>query len=186
MSWTTTIKRNEEKGHITITESKHTREDSTPDPALQPGLQVPEEVSLLEADDSLPPLGSFEPQPETKQKRKRKRENTAKVCDSYYEKNSYLITCQSNLSQWLAFRDSTLDELLRHDGLFPNKSCAHGESEEGLFRCKDCGHGTSVCCKDCLLTKHQDLELHRVEVHLLALKLSIYTNTHISGGMEIF
>jgi hypothetical protein len=67
----------------------------------------------------------------------------------------------------------------------PNNSCAHG-SEKGLFRCKDCGHGTSVCCQDCLLTKHRDLELHRIEVSLISLKLSIFTNVHISGGMEIF
>ena len=67
----------------------------------------------------------------------------------------------------------------------PNNSCAHG-SEGGLFRCKDCGHGTSVCCRDCLLTKHSDLELHRIEVSLLSLKLSVFTNVHISGGMENF
>jgi len=97
VSWTTTIKRNEDKGRVTITESKHTREDSTPDPALQPGLQV-EDVSVIE-----PPSGSFEPsvggnseplpQSETKQKRKRKCENTAKVCDFYHEKNlsNYLL-----------------------------------------------------------------------------------------------
>jgi hypothetical protein len=94
VSWTTTIKRNEDKGHITITESKRTREDSTPDPALQPSLQV-DDVSLVEpelmaGDDFLPPSGSFEPQPSV---RKWKRENTAKVCGSYYEKHlsNYLL-----------------------------------------------------------------------------------------------
>lgn len=96
VSWTTTIKRNEDRGHITITESKRTREDPTPDPAPQPSLQV-EDVSLVEpelmaGDGFLPPSGSFEPQPSV---RKRKRVNTAKVlCGSYYEKNlSNYITC---------------------------------------------------------------------------------------------
>ena len=64
-----------------------------------------------------------------------------------------------------------------------NNTCGHG-SEEGLFRCKDCGHGTSACCQDCLLTKHRDLELHRIEVSLMSVKSSIFINARFSGGME--
>ena len=95
VSWTMTIKRNEDKHGITITESKHTWEDSTLDPTLPV-----EDVSLVEpeimaGDDFLPPSGSFKQQPsiggnseplpqsEMKQKWKQKYENTAKVCGSH-------------------------------------------------------------------------------------------------------
>ena len=115
VSWTTTIKRNEDKRGITITESKHTREDSTPDPTLQV-----EDVSLVEpepmaGDDFLPPSeqqqsmgGNSEPLPQSgmKQKRKRKRENTAKVCGSYYEKknlSNYLLVQSFSVARFPRF-----------------------------------------------------------------------------------
>ena len=105
VSWTMTIKHNEDKRGITITESKHTWEDSTPDPTLQVEDVSLVEPELMAGDDFLPPSGSFEqqqsigsnseplPQPEMKRIWKRKRENTAKVCGPYYEKKTYLITC---------------------------------------------------------------------------------------------
>ena len=35
---------------------------------------------------------------------------------------------------------------------------------EVLFRCKDCGHGHTLLCGSCIMSKHCELELHRIEV----------------------
>jgi len=78
-------------------------------------------------------------------------------------------TTQTKLVEWLDLHDSTLDELLRLDGLGPALevlkcwSCLTGE---GTHRCLDCGHGTRLLCVGCMVTKHCELELHRVEVSM--------------------
>jgi len=79
------------------------------------------------------------------------------------------VSFQTKLAEWLILRDSTLDELLRHDGLGAFKDdtgcylCGKKDSD-ALYRCGDCGHGSRLCCASCLVTKHDRLELHRIEV----------------------
>ncbi|KJA16799.1 hypothetical protein HYPSUDRAFT_71075 [Hypholoma sublateritium FD-334 SS-4] len=75
-------------------------------------------------------------------------------------------TTQNKLVEWLTCRDLCLDELLRHDG--PRTStmggkCVSCTAHDGTFRCRDCGHGTSIMCRECLITRHGELELHQVE-----------------------
>lgn len=68
----------------------------------------------------------------------------------------------------MSLRDSILDELLRHDGLgaFIDSHCVECSENQidALFRCTDCGHGSAIMCHSCLIAKHQDMELHRIEV----------------------
>ena len=68
----------------------------------------------------------------------------------------------------MSLRDSILDELLWHDGpgAFIDSHCdVCSENQiDALFRCTDCGHGSAILCHSCLIVKHQDLELHRIEV----------------------
>ena len=50
--------------------------------------------------------------------------------------------------------------------------------QDKLFRCKDCGHGHTLLCAGCMVGKHSELELHRVEVsrdifYVLVLTLTI-------------
>jgi len=74
---------------------------------------------------------------------------------------------QSKLIQWLTLRDSTLDELLRLDGLgsfIQQDLCMDCSKHPGCYRCPDCGHGAALLCQTCLIKRHRGVELHRVEV----------------------
>ena len=60
---------------------------------------------------------------------------------------------------------------MRHDGLkgsFGQHLCDKCQKEEGSFRCKDCSHRSGLLCQACLIPKHRELELHRIEVRLLS------------------
>jgi hypothetical protein len=74
---------------------------------------------------------------------------------------------QKNLTEWVAFRDSFLDELLRHDG--------HGDSVGASDTCDSCGQGVATIkcqdcfcqllrCRECIIDSHKNLPLHRISV----------------------
>ncbi|EDR06772.1 uncharacterized protein LACBIDRAFT_299636 [Laccaria bicolor S238N-H82] len=72
----------------------------------------------------------------------------------------------SKLLEWLSFRDATLDEILRHDGLgdfLGNQLCMGCNEETGLFKCKDCSSGCHLRCQACVVKAHSETPLHRIE-----------------------
>lgn len=96
-------------------------------------------------------------------------------------------TTQTKLLEWLELRDSTLDELLRLDGLGPaveDSKCSSCLDGQGTHRCLDCGPGTRMLCMSCMVTKHCDLGLHRVEVCIHLMSFSHMLTTKRRNGME--
>ncbi|KIJ90576.1 hypothetical protein K443DRAFT_35778, partial [Laccaria amethystina LaAM-08-1] len=70
------------------------------------------------------------------------------------------------LNEWLKFRATFLDEVLRHDGLgdfMGQEDCSHCGKARGVIRCQDCSSGKLLKCPECAVTLHQYLPLHRVE-----------------------
>ncbi|KIL68676.1 hypothetical protein M378DRAFT_184632 [Amanita muscaria Koide BX008] len=75
-------------------------------------------------------------------------------------------TTSTKLKEWLAFRQTCLDEMLRHDGRgdFLNcQSCVACGMEEGLYKCHECFNGSLLRCQSCLVGAHGVHPLHRVE-----------------------
>ncbi|KIL55027.1 hypothetical protein M378DRAFT_49831, partial [Amanita muscaria Koide BX008] len=73
----------------------------------------------------------------------------------------------TKLLEWLIFRQSCLDELLRQDGLvdsLDHELCISCKKLDGMYKCKDCFSGGLLCCCDCLVNAHQDHPLHRIEI----------------------
>lgn len=71
------------------------------------------------------------------------------------------------METWIEFRDEYLDELMRMEGRADsaNAICAGCVAEGACFRCKDCTGGP-MWCLDCVLLRHNQNPLHRVEVRL--------------------
>jgi hypothetical protein len=82
--------------------------------------------------------------------------------------NSLSLTRQSKLLDWIPQQQTFLDELLRHDGhgdYLGSTTCSKCDEDScTLFKCKDCWAGAQLCCRDCLISAHADLPLHRIEV----------------------
>lgn len=97
---------------------------------------------------------------------------------------------QTKLLDWLVFRESCLDELLRHDGLgdfLGNTLCVSCLGAEGVYKCKDCLGGSLLRCRDCLVNSHRDHPLHRVEVRCQIFSLnSPFMRVYHSSGMVGF
>ena len=80
---------------------------------------------------------------------------------------------QDQLKDWLAFRDTFLDELLRHDRLgdfLGQKECSNCGIAARVIKCKDCSSGRMLKCPDCVVELHRALPLHCVEVHRVHLE----------------
>ncbi|KAM6493543.1 hypothetical protein JOM56_011677 [Amanita muscaria] len=94
---------------------------------------------------------------------------------------------QTKLKEWLSFRQTCLDELLRHDGrgdYLKGHNCATCQEGEGVFKCLDCFDGGLLRCKACLVAAHHIHPLHRVKewngsffsktsLHSLGLKIQL-------------
>ncbi|KAM6491450.1 hypothetical protein JOM56_013019 [Amanita muscaria] len=75
-------------------------------------------------------------------------------------------TTSSKLQEWLSFRQGSLDELLRHDGLgsfLGRTQCITCGEAEGGYKCRDCFDGSLLRCQKCLLDYHKRHPLHRIE-----------------------
>ena len=111
----------------------------------------------------------------TKPKRK-KCVNTTSVSSCRPSLLPYLTAAQSRLTEWLQYRNGSLDELLRLYGrgdYHGIDTCATCKNNEGVYRCLDCFGNCQLHCNGCLVKKHQDLPLHRVEVcSFLSIELS--------------
>lgn len=71
------------------------------------------------------------------------------------------------MTEWLSFRASFLDELLRHDGRADykdNSSCFTCLNETTLYKCRDCFRGSLLRCQECIVESHGEHPLHRIEV----------------------
>lgn len=71
-------------------------------------------------------------------------------------------------ASWLPFRDVFLDEFLRHDGFADHeKRCTTCErsGDHILYKCTQC-FGPMIHCKDCLVSSHSRLPLHKILVCL--------------------
>ncbi|KAH9965071.1 hypothetical protein BGW80DRAFT_1255055, partial [Lactifluus volemus] len=67
---------------------------------------------------------------------------------------------QNTTSEWLIFRQSCLDELLRHDGLsdsLDQEYCISCKKVCGVYKCKDCFSGSLLRCCDCLVNAHRTI-----------------------------
>ena len=73
---------------------------------------------------------------------------------------------QTRMLDWINYRVTVLDELVRHDGLQGHTSpplCSNCLEESGVYRCLDCSTIPSYCSA-CLVFLHNALPLHRIEV----------------------
>jgi len=79
-----------------------------------------------------------------------------------------LTRVQSNLEQWLQYRDEFSNELMRHEALYlggepsPCETCG---SSDALFRCLDC-FSCGPSCGTCIVHQHAHNILHRLQVCL--------------------
>lgn len=107
------------------------------------------------------------PSVNTPSKPRRERNNKNVVSSFLLSLYMFLISTQTKLTEWIGYRDSCLDELLRHDahGDFLGQSaCSRCGEGEGVFKCKDCLTGCQLRCQGCVISTHQDHPLHRIEV----------------------
>jgi hypothetical protein len=74
--------------------------------------------------------------------------------------------CQQDvpLDTWKKYRDEYLDEcmVLEGRGKFFH-TCAGCKQASPQYRCRDCMHG-ALWCKDCIVVRHDQSPLHRIEV----------------------
>ena len=74
---------------------------------------------------------------------------------------------QTKLNEWLSYRQTCLDELLRHDGLgssIGQKGCWSCKGSNACWKCLDCNDGGLLQCQDCIVAVHSCHALHRIEV----------------------
>ena len=81
---------------------------------------------------------------------------------------NYNAPKQTKMLSWLSHRSQILDELLQHDGLQDCLSpplCSNCLDNPGLYRCLDCST-ILLYCDVCIISHHDWLPLHRIEVRL--------------------
>ncbi|KAG2746737.1 hypothetical protein P692DRAFT_201840841 [Suillus brevipes Sb2] len=71
------------------------------------------------------------------------------------------------MAHWVNGREGYIMELIRHEGRgnYTTREACHGHREctfEPEYRCRDC-FGTELYCKDCMVERHRDNPLHRIE-----------------------
>lgn len=94
--------------------------------------------------------------------------------------------CQHRLTEWLSFRETFLEETLRHDGLgafLDHATCSKCGDTPGVIKCRDCMGGAMLQCAVCTVSSHSHLPLHRIEVCPCIFPDANSANTSFSGGM---
>jgi hypothetical protein len=78
------------------------------------------------------------------------------------------------MEEWLTYRDTYLQEMLRHDGREgqPQTFCAEC-GNNGDFSCYDCAYSLHYC-QGCLVNHHRLMPLHRIRVWKLILSVIWY------------
>jgi hypothetical protein len=152
---------------------------STPDPSTRPSTPAPQSITpetVVEHtyDDNADSFAQIEDHG-AKPKRKRHTKNAVRGSSESLCAR-ILIKHQDQLKEWIAFRAIFLDEVLRHDGLgdfLGHTECSRCGKAEGTFKCKDCSSGRMLKCQECIIALHQSLPLHRVEVSLRSLRITL-------------
>ena len=135
----------------------------SPEPPSSLAVHSDADRDLPILSDSLPP----EEVPLAKGKRRWHTKNV--VC---YPCNSYIydifdFNLQDRLSEWIEFHATFLDKALQHNGLgdlLGHTDCSHCAKALGKFRCIDCPSRRMLKCAECIVTLHQSIPLHHVEV----------------------
>ena len=101
-------------------------------------------------------------------------------------KQSKLRTRMNVMEEWREYRDTYLQEMLRHDGRegLQVTTCA-GCGARGDFACNDCAYRLHYC-QQCMIDRHQFMPLHRIQVRLLALHIYITMRLSFSIGQAPF
>lgn len=76
-------------------------------------------------------------------------------------------SCQHWLTKWINFQTAFLDEALCYDGLgnfLGHMKCSSCRIVEGVIKCKDYSCRPMLKCTECIISLHQALPLHHVEV----------------------
>ena len=93
------------------------------------------------------------------------------------------------MEQWLQHRHIFLDEQLRCDGLGEVLDglglCADCSNHPGQLRCQDCSGGF-MYCSTCMVSSHQRLPLHRIQVCRVSPTILTRINPISSLGMGSF
>jgi len=88
------------------------------------------------------------------------------VCCYFEDISANMYPLQAKLLEWLAYRDSFLDELLRHEGFADSTGttlCSSCEEAEGTIKCNDC-FCQLLRCRNCIVKEHANLPLHCIKV----------------------
>lgn len=162
------------KTRITQT-TAHFVEHITAEPSIEP-------PPLIEPDNILPPDTQEDPHAELpietpwRRKRRRRRRGGKGVRKTRPPVRPLLTSgSQGNakpLRDWIPFRDTFLDEMVRLEGLGEHdrvplcEACVVRKelpAREGIFRCADCTQGLRIC-QGCMLVQHEAMHLHRIQV----------------------
>lgn len=89
------------------------------------------------------------------------------------------------MAEWLPYRESFLDEMLRHEGLGDFDTlppCIDCGEASASFKCADC-FGQGLLCQECTVKAHRLLPLHGTKVCFYFLPVFSYKLIPlISGG----
>ena len=147
---------------------------------VQQQTESPHDDTLLPGQESQPaletgPTLAFDPSfssvdspsPATTSSKPRRERNNKNAVSSFLSNASALISSQTKLTEWIGYRDSCLDELLRQDGhgdFLGNSACSSCSEGEGVYKCRDCLTGCRLRCSACMVSAHLDHPLHCIEV----------------------
>ena len=67
------------------------------------------------------------------------------------------------MEDWLTYRDTYLQEMLRHDGREEPQVALCGCGKRGDYSCDDCAYCVYYC-QSCLVNRHHFMPLHRIKV----------------------
>jgi hypothetical protein len=156
-----TITQSDKRGILNTQGSIVSNDPTTTEPVSE--LQNNDPVDLSTPfHDSLPVEEVLDSEP------KRKRETKNSVRYLFLPKFLLFLSYpQDQLTEWLKFRSTFLDEIIRHDGLgdfLDHTECSHCGKVPGVIKCKDCANGRMLQCQDCTVAYHQNLPMHRIEV----------------------
>ena len=96
--------------------------------------------------------------------------------------NLIFATIQTNLEQWLQYREEFADEFIKHKALYlgaepsPCRVCDIGDAP---FRCLDC-FSSGPTCQGCIVHQHIHPILHRLQVIPHTHSKRIVLNIHVS------
>ena len=115
---------------------------------------------------------------------KQRQRNDSVSCHSdTFHGSQYSFPRQTKMDTWASFVPFILDELIRRAGLqerLAPPQCVSCLEEPGTYRCVDCTT-SRLYCTSCIVFRHEDTPLHRIEVCIYSLKTIL---SHVWLGLE--